>query len=60
MGGPVWKRIMSPVHGWLMGYGRSGPEKSWTVPSLLSVSNANSNAKTVLNILYEISYIRIV
>jgi len=37
MGGPVWKRIVGPravnvVN--IAGYGRSGPEKSWTVPSL--------------------------
>jgi len=39
MGGPVWKRI-NVVGPWAVnglnvaGYGRSGPEKPWTVPSL--------------------------
>jgi len=41
MGGPVWKRInvvgARVVNGLnVAGYGRSGPEKSWTVSSLLS------------------------
>jgi len=38
MGGPVWKRInvvgplaINELN--VAGYGRSGPEKSWTVPS---------------------------
>jgi len=40
MGGPVWKRmnVVGPraVNGLnVAGYGRSGPEKSWTVPSLI-------------------------
>jgi len=40
MGGPVWKRInvVGPlaVNGLnIAGYGQSGPEKSWTVPSLM-------------------------
>jgi len=40
MGGPVWKRInvIGPraVIGLnVAGYGRSRPEKSWTVPSLV-------------------------
>jgi len=43
MGGPVWKRInvVGPrVVNTLSvaGYGRSGPEKSWTVPSLPGIS----------------------
>jgi len=39
MGGPVWKiinvvvpRVVNGLN--VAGYGRSGPEKSWTVPSL--------------------------
>jgi len=40
MGGLVWKRInvvgLRAVSGLnVAGYGRSGPEKSWTVPSLV-------------------------
>ena len=41
MGGPVWK-IINVVGPWAVnglnvaGYGRSRPEKSWTVPSLSS------------------------
>ena len=40
MGRPVWKRInvVGPraVNGLnVVGYGRSGPEQSWTVPSLI-------------------------
>jgi len=40
MGGPVWKKInvlgSREVNGLdVAGYGQSGPEKSWTVPSLM-------------------------
>jgi len=43
MGGPVWKRInvIGPrlVNGLnVASYGRSGPEKSWTVPSLYNMT----------------------
>jgi len=45
MGRPVWKRInvVSPrvVNGLnAAGYGQSGPEKSWTAPTLLHTMDA--------------------
>ena len=54
MDGPVWKRInvVGPqaVNGLnVPGYGRSGPEKSWTVPSLpfcIQITQQHNSLKT--------------